>query len=342
MSFASRVVTLGLLILVTGVSGCASDGGSDARPPAVPSSTNLKPPAGTDAYVSAVKNLKAGNDDAAVADLEAALTVNPGLQMARMTLGELYMKRQSYEKAVPQFQAATEMDPYTLKNFYNLGLSLQVINRLQESGKAYARAIDLDPNDFKSNMNLGLVYFALGQMDPAIRYIEKATRVEPGNVKAWSNLGVAYDAAGNAVLAEASYRKALELDSTNEATLINLTSNLIGQKKTDDAIATAERLVAVTATPLSRKRLGDAQTLAKRYDDAIGSYDAALALDPKYAPAMNAKAEALVGKYEANLRLDDSLRQRALAAWKQSLALEPNQPAVKQNVAAYEDPKQFK
>ena len=261
--------------------------------------------------------------------------------MARMTLGELYMKRQAYDRAVPHLQVAADLDPYTLKNFYNLGLSLQVINRLQESAKAYVRAIDLDADDFKSNINLGLVYFALGQMDPAVHFVERATRIDPANPRGWSNLGVAYDAAGNLTLAEASYRKALELDATNESTLINLTSNLIAQHKSEDAVAIAERLVVVSATPLSRKRLGDALTLAKRWDDAAKAYDGAASLDATFTPALNAKAEMYVAHYEDELRLDDSLRQKALAAWQQSLSIDPKQEAVTANVARWQNGKQF-
>ena len=337
MPTPTRPVLLAVATLAL-AAGCSSDGGGSSRP-VVPASTNLKPPAGTAAYVSAVQAMKAGNDDEAIKDLEAALTVNPALRMARMTLGELYMKRQSFAQAVPHLQAATRLDPYTLKNFYNLGLSLQVINELREAARAYVSALALDGNDFKTNVNLGLVHFALGEMDDAVNYLERATRVEPDNVKAWSNLGVAYDAAGNLVLAEASYRKALELDSTNESTLINLTSNLIAQHKSEDAIAIAGRLVAVNATPLSQKRLGDAQTVAGKYDAAGQSYDAALALDPNYTPALNAKAEMLIYQYDANLRLDDALRQRAIVTWQKSIKIDPNQPGVNENLQRWSSPK---
>lgn len=341
MKLMTRHATL--LICCASAAGCLGDGAaSQPKAERIAQTTNIKPPAGTDSYMKAVTAMKAGNDDAAVAELEAALTQNPALQMARMTLGELYIKQQAYAKAVPQFQKATELDPYTLKNFYNLGLSLQVIDRLRESAAAYKRALKLDPQDFRSNMNLGLVYFALGEMDSSIVCLEKATRIEPSNVRAWSNIGVAYDAAGNATLAEASYRKALELDPANESTLVNLTSNLIAQKKAQDAVAIAERLVIVSATPLSRKRHGDALTLAGRWDDAQKAYDSALALDAGFTPALNAKAEALIARYEAELRLDDALRTQAIELWKKSLTLDANQPSVTQLVATWEAPRRFR
>jgi protein O-GlcNAc transferase len=323
---------IGVALLVAG--GCAS--------PAQPTLTKYKQPAGADAYVKAVQERRAGDDDAAIAELERALIVNPNLRMARMTLGEIYMERKNYDQAVPHLQAASDLDPYTLDNHYNLGLSLQVLNRLQESALAYLRGIRLAPEDFKTNMNLGLVYFALNQLDPAIYYLERATRIDAGNARAWSNIGVVYDARGNAVFAEASYRKALELDGANESTLINLTSNLITQKRAAEAVAVATQLVELSDTPLHRKRLGDAHTAAGQWSEAAASYDLALKMDPNFLPALNARAEMFIARYEAELRLDDKLRQEALAAWQQSLKLQPQQPAVVASLAKWQDPKVFK
>lgn len=345
MSSSTSRTAAALAACLAAVTGCTFGGEKPAEPPKVQkiaATTNIKPPSGTESYLKAVTHLKSGNDDAAVAELETALTKNPALQMARMTLGELYIKRQAYDRAVPQFEELTKLDPYTPTNFYNLGLSLQVMARLRESATAYNRALKLDGQDFKSNMNLGLVYFALGEMDPAIAHLERATRIDPSNVRAWSNIGVAYDAAGNATLAEASYRKALELDPANEATLINLVSNLIAQRKAEDAVAISERLVVVSATPLSRKRHGDALTLAARWSEAEQAYDAALALDPSFTPAINGKAESIIAHYEAELRLDDSLRARAIELWKQSLKLDAKQPTVTEQLAQWEAPRRFR
>lgn len=319
------------IALSTVLTGCAT------KP-----STNYGKPQGADLYVKAMNELDRGNDDAAIADLNAAIDANPSLRMARMKLGELYLTKKDYDRAVPHLQAASDLDPYTRQNHYNLGVALQVMNRLQESAIAYIRALRVEPDDFGSNMNLGLVYFALGQLDPAVYYIEKSTRLSPESARAWSNLGVVYDAAGNLILAEASYRKGMELDPDSESTLINLTSNLIGQRKSTDAVAVARQLVEIQDTPISYKRLGDAYAVGGKWTDAIGAYDSALAKDRKFVPALNAKAELFVAHYEADLRIDDSLRQSAMALWTQSLQFRPEQPAVKSAIDRWSDPKVFK
>lgn len=322
-----RTICLAILL----AAGCAS-----------PSTTSYPKPPGADQYVKAVATLKTGDQEKAIAELEQAVVLNPSLRMARMTLGELHVARKDYEKAVPQLRAASDLDPYTLRNHYNLGLSYQLLNQMQEAAHAYLRGLKVAPEDLKSNMNLGLVYFALNELDPAIFYLEKATRLEPTNARAWSNIGVVYDARGNLVFAEASYRKALELDPNAESTLINLTSNLINQKRGTDAVTVAQRLVSLNGSPLSKKRLGDAYTAAGQWDDAANTYDDAMKADTRFAPALNAKAEMFITRYEADLRLDDQLRQKALAAWQDSLKIDANQPAVIANVEKWKDAKVFR
>jgi tetratricopeptide (TPR) repeat protein len=313
------------------VTGCANK----------PTTAFEKPP-GADLYVKAMVELDNGNQETAIADLNAAIEQNPSLRMARMKLGELYLTRKDYEQAVPHLEAASDLDPYTVDNHYNLGVALQVLNRLQEAALAYIRGIKLDENSFGCNMNLGLVYFALGQLDPAIYFIERATRLQPNSAPAWSNLGVVYDAAGNAVLAEASYRKAMELDVNSQSTLINLTSNLIGQAKSADAVAIAKQLVAQRDDPMSYKRLGDAYAVGRQWQEAAAAYDSALAKDRRFTQAINAKAQMLVTRYENDLRLDDSLRQNAMTLWNESLKIRPEQPSVKDNLAKWNDSKVFK
>jgi Tfp pilus assembly protein PilF len=304
--------------------------------------TSYDKPAGAELYVKAMVELDKGDQDKAIADLNAAIEQNPSLRMARLKLGELYLTRKDYEQAVPHLQAASDLDPYTVTNHYNLGVALQVLNRLQEAALSYIRGIKVDQDNFGCNMNLGLVYFGLGQIDPAIYYIERATRLEPTSPSAWSNLGVVYDAAGNVVLAEASYRKALELDSTSESTLINLTSNLVGQSKSADAVAIARQLVSRRDDAMSHKRLGDAYAVGKQWDEATAAYDAAIAKDKRLTSAINAKAQMLVARYENDLRLDDTLRQNAMALWNESLKIRPEQPSVKTSLAKWSDPKVFK
>ena len=298
-----------------GIVGCSSSGTSSA-------------PRGIDKYVKAVQAYQSGDKDRAVQNLVAATRVNPDLIMARLMLGDLYRESGDYNNAVSQYEVLVKLDPYTWSNFYKLGVSYQFLERLREAADSYNRALKLNPDDPNSNMNLGLVYLYLGNPDDAVKYTERATLLDPKSAAAYSNLGVALDARGEFARAEAAYRHSLDLDPDNATTLLNLGTNLIAQNKGAEAVDIMERVIKSADTPLHRKRYGDALAKAGRYDDAVKQYEQALALNPKYYPAMNEIGWAKIAEYKNNLELDEAKRDEAVTMWNQSLEINPDQPKI--------------
>lgn len=303
--------------------------------------TDTAKPAGVDLYVQSLSAGKAGNQEQQIALLEKAVTVNPDLRMARTALADAYRTRGDYQRAATQYEASTRLDKYSLSNHYNLGLSYQFLNRLQDAAASYLKALQLNPKDVKSNMNLGVVYLALGDNNSAILYLQKATQLDPANFQAWSNLGVAFDSKGSVADAEATYRKAIELNSNDQVVLQNLAQNLISQKKSDEAIQIMQQALAKSDTPAAHKRYGDALVSAKKFDEAIAQYDLAIKADPQYTSALAERGFAMIGKFTANLQLDDKLRTGALESWKSSLRQNPGQPRVIEAVRKWEAPALF-
>lgn len=301
------------------LAGCSSgDGGS------------VPQPQGVNLYVEGYLQYQQGQGEAAEKTLLAAVDQNPDLRLARATLGDIYRGRGDYSNAARQYEAAVRLDPYTLGNHYYLGLSYQYLRRLEEAAAAYRGALAIDPDDFDSNMNLGLVYLALNRLDEADYFLERATQIDPSNALAWSNLGVAKDQRGSYIFAETSYRQALELDPSSDVAMQNLGANLISQGKGGPAVEVLGTLTGRSPTPATIKLHADALAVAGRFDAAAERYDNALAASPGYAPALNGKGDLLIKQYEAGLELDDALRQRALASWRQSLAADPNQPRIRE------------
>src|SRR5439155_22028852 len=99
----------------------------------------------------------------------------------------------------------------------------------------------------------------------------------------------------------------------------NLGFNLIAQGRANEAVSVMEQALRNDDSPPVRKRYGDALLMAKRYDDAIEQYDAALRHNPRYLAALNEKGTALIRKYHDGMELDEDIRKAALDSWKQSL-----------------------
>lgn len=298
------------------------------------------PLAGIDLYAAGAQAYRRGDKETALRELLAAVKQNPNLRMAQAMLGDLFRSKGDYQNAAVHYEKASQLDPYSIANHYNLGVMYQLLNRLKDAAAAYLRALDLDPRDLRSNMNLGTVYLALGQTEDAVNYLERATMLDPNSGEAWSNLGVAYDARGKSQLAEKAYRKALELDGS-PVIMQNLGSNLISQGRATEAVAVMRQVVERSNTAPAHKRFADALALAKQQEEALREYDTALRLDRNYYPAMNEKGALLIKQYHAQLDLDENKVKEAVALWKVSLRINPRQPRIETALKEFEKPKLF-
>ena len=319
--------------LVLGVAGLTLVG-CKSTPKTKPGA--IERPKGIDHYIEAVELQKKGDKEAAISQLIEATRQNPKLIMPRIMLGDMYKDDGRFNDAVQQYERVTRMDPYYSSNWYKLGVGYHFMDRLKEAAGSYQKALDLKPSDSRSNMNLGLVYLYTGDKEKALDYARKATELEPKNAAAWSNLGITLDARGEYAKAEEAYRKSVDLDPDNAASLVNLATNLISQNKAAEAAEIMKRAVSLSNTAALRKRYGDALAKAGRYDEAITQYQECLKLDAKYYPALNEIGYSRIAEFRKGLELDDNKRVDAVAMWKKSLEVNPNQPKIQASVKEWE------
>lgn len=294
------------------------------------------PPTPVQQYVAGVNQLKAGDQAGAIVTLESAISRKPDLRMAHTVLGQIYRERGDYANAAKQYEALSELDPYTTTNHYHLGVSYQFLRQYAQAIRAYLAGLQVDPTDFKTNMNLGTVLLATGDTDSAVKYLDKATQLDPKSAVAWTNLGVALDARGSYVLAETAYRRAISLEKDAPGVVANLANNLLAQQKVSEATYLWEQVVKTKPTSFNRTKLADAYTAGGEMQSAETLINAVLKTDPRFVPAINAKARLFFRKYELSGFVDDNARKAGLAAAKQSLALNGQQPQVSQLINKYE------
>jgi tetratricopeptide (TPR) repeat protein len=315
--------------------GCRSGGDGGGAKPAASSGQVASASDKSQAmsrYVDGLRAYHAGDKTAARTAFADATTANPEMIMARSMLGDLYREDKEYAKAAEQYDTLTKLDPYTANNFYRLGVALHLIPQLNQAATAYLKALDLDPKDWKTNMNLGLVYMVLGDKDASLKYARRAAALNPDSAIVNANLGVALEAVNLQSEATAAYRRSLEQDPKRIATYLNLASNLIGQRRANEAIEVMERAIQQEQSAATHTRYGEALAAAGQADKAVAQYQAALALNANYTPALNALGDAYIRQYRSAYQLDEPKRRMALESWNKSLQLRPNQPRVAEMV----------
>jgi superkiller protein 3 len=318
------------LPLAGATAGCGLMRGSSPRSTATANKTGAPPDKAQamNRYVDGLRAYQSGDKTAAKNAFAEATEANPEMIMARSMLGDLFREEKDYQQAAEQYEVLTKLDPYTADNFYRLGVAFHLLPQLRQAATAYLKALDLDGKDWKTNMNLGLVYMVLGDRPAALKYARRAGALNPDAPVVNANLGVALEANNLQAEAAAAYRKSIELDPKRIATYLNLASNLIGQKKPAEALEVMERAIRQEKSAATHTRYGEALTASGKTDDAVAQYQAALALNPSYTPALNALGEAYIRQYRTSYQLDEGKRRAALDAWKKSLSLRPKQPQI--------------
>ena len=164
---------------------------------------------------------------------------------------------------------------------------------------------------------------ALGRYDESLVQLNLAIDKEPLNPEAYHNRGVIYEKQGKRDAAVAEYRLALRYNpqyAPSQQALVRLTGTGMVNGPRDDA----ERRALVLAEQASQAaRRGD-------YHGAMQTLDAAEKLAPRYA---------LVYQYRSNVAFLMGDRERAKAALRTALEIEPDNALFKNNLQRLEESK---
>ncbi len=125
----------------------------------------------------------------AIADLRAALALDPAQPRLWNELGLLCGDSGDQEGAVDAFTHATVADPRYARAFNNLGNALRSAGRIADAIAAAARAIDIDPNYALAWANLGNLRRQGGDDAGAETALRRALALDVRQRGAWLALG---------------------------------------------------------------------------------------------------------------------------------------------------------
>jgi tetratricopeptide (TPR) repeat protein len=272
--------------------------------------------------------LEEGLLDSALASFGMALEENPRLVDAQMGMADIYRGRGNYEVASHLYQLAADTDPTNFDANYWLGVCKQMLGQFHEAIAAYLRARAIRPDSPETNRDLASAYLQVGRPGEALPYAQQAVQLNPDEQKAWYNLAATHGLLGQYEEAVDAYRQAAELGELADPVLLGLADAHLHLGNYQRAVNVLDTLIRKAPTATAHERLAFAQFKLRQFDQALVNYRKAVELSPTEVAALNGVGASLMTQYLQGGRADKQVRDQAIAAWRESLRVQPAQDRI--------------
>jgi len=160
----------------------------------------------------------------------------PYVERAYVARGYVHLDAGRLEAARADFERAVELNPRSPDAHLGRGVLRLRSGALNEALDDLDLAIALDPRYASAYDKRCVVQMGLGRPAQAIADCEKAVALGPRNHEAWINAGVVYRSLGRTADAAASYERALELKPENASAHYNYGVLLLESGRRDEAV----------------------------------------------------------------------------------------------------------
>ncbi|MFB6878957.1 tetratricopeptide repeat protein, partial [Streptomyces sp. NPDC056323] len=159
-----------------------------------------------------ITHRKAGRFDEAIADLTAALDLDPTLSWALAQRGEAHREAGRFDEAIASFTASLDLNPQSAWALASRGMAHRQAGRFDEAIADLTAALDLDPKDAWALAQRGIAHRKAGRFDEAIADLTAAINLDPTLSWALAHRGEAHREAGRFDEAIASFTASLDLN----------------------------------------------------------------------------------------------------------------------------------
>jgi tetratricopeptide (TPR) repeat protein len=234
-------------------------------------------------------NLQSGAVGPAIDGLKKLITTQPRATGAYALLGTAYLARREPAQAIDIARKLQSVSPKDPRGPYMAGLGLVAQGKRTEARREFEAALELAPGWLDPLAQLVSQDVADKRAPAAIARIQQQiTAVAPRSATHQSLLGQTYQAAGETNLAEAAFRKAMELEPRWTEPYIRLGGLYASTGRYDEALAKLKD--AIKNDPQNQVALMLAGVMYEQKGDvaeARGTYERLLAMNPRFIPAAN-------------------------------------------------------
>src|SRR2546426_1846439 len=230
-----------------------------------------------------------GRPEAATEWFVRACELDQDSSVVQFYLGEIYYNRGLNAEALGALERAVELNPDNANAHYLMAFVLGDMGHHQDARAASKRAIQLNPPLARAQTNLSLERYNAERRTQERRAREvPEPQVVEGNALAHYNLGLAFRQKGYYNEALREYRLALERGEDRRLTLQAMAEVHLLKRDFPAALELYETLLReVPDSPKLWNERGVVLHQAGRPDEALASYQQAVAIDGKYALSWN-------------------------------------------------------
>lgn len=240
-----------LLVVAGALAGCGGDEPAPASPPSTGSAPAAAPAAQPEpggakpqaagagkgakggaaamlAYQQGLQLLLKGDPEAAVAEFERAVQLDPKISEAHYQLGRLQVHlssknvgsqardRDILDKGIAALEKARDLEPQNDQYWFWIGRAYFLRNDSAKALEHLAKAVELNPDHGGAWKALGIAQKDAAEMESARASFEKAIASQPEDAGAHFQLGQTREALGDLDGARAAYEESIRLDPTTQ------------------------------------------------------------------------------------------------------------------------------
>ena len=270
-----------------------------------------------------------GDYDEALELFKEVLRQNPVATEALVGIGDICLINREWNKAEPVFARAVKLEPRNFEAQFGYAVSLQMMKKYIDAVRAYHRALTINPEDVSANTNIATTYLQMGRPKSALVFAERAVEIDGAVAPAQITLAATYQLLNRPQDALHAYIAASEvMEDPSPQLMRNIIYLLTQEKRYQEVVNTTEQLVQLDPTTDTFEQLGWAEFRLGDYQSSLEAYRIAIEYDEQNWRAFNGVGVNELNRWLLGDKTDIQAFQEARLVFRQSLAINPDQPRV--------------
>lgn len=196
--------------------------------------------------------------------------------------GVAQLSRDDFERALPYFVRAAELDPNYAEAWYQAGYTYGILDRHAEALSSSQQAAKLKPEWAATYVNIGASRYALGQYKEAVEAYRQAIRRDDDNPETQYALGLSLGRLNQTDEEVLAYRRTIALKPDHAGAIEKLGDAYLKQKKWAEAAEMFEQLTAFKPEAKTFNSLGEAYLELDKLENSLTAFNNAVGYDPDF------------------------------------------------------------